>query len=149
MTMTREEFKEVMGRCVSYYGRERFEPVHIEAIYPSFERFTKERFEKVMKIVFATCSYPPRLAEFLKAAEELKLRERNAPMYEVTKAIPDLRESFFPSDEWLEESVAKECEGKPPEKRAQLLHFMKTLRGALKANRDEYQRMMKASRRTG
>ena len=98
--MTKQEFEQEMQRVLKFYGQKNFEFVHIEMLWSGFARFTQERFRDVIKIVFETCTFPPKLAEFVKASEELKQRTRNAPMYNCLPE-PPLGNVFFPTEEWI------------------------------------------------
>lgn len=129
-----------MTDVIRYFGKEKFDPVHIREIYPAFERFEVERFRCIVKIVFRDCTFPPRLAEFIKASETLR-KEDAIPRPTQVKELEF--EPFFPSKEWIEAQMPVATDGLKNPRADEIREVMLRMAGAMRANHQGMQRMMR------
>lgn len=142
--MTRQEFESVMANVFIYYGlaknKDAFDRVHVDQIFKSFERFPKDRFEYVVGVVYETCSYPPRLAEFMKASEEIK-RRGSIP---IVDKVPKLDyQPFFPNNEWIDQNMHFATQANPKADPAYVREFMQGLVNVMKIHHKQHTAMMK------
>lgn len=132
--MTKQEFEAEALRVIQYYGKDRFEPIHFEEIFLAFERFTRDRFHSVIEIIFQTCTFPPRLAEFAKAADDLKRRAVEKTYYPLLQEPAEFDGPFVPTNEWFVNECEKLMEDFPDWDYEWLMKRMIGLRESMKRN---------------
>lgn len=132
MAMTKQEFESKMTDVISYYGVQHFSRALIEEIHRSFAFFELDRFSDVIRVLYRETSYPPKLADFVKANETL--RAEGIAHTKFSEAPVETYEPFFPDEAWIDDHMALALRGLPKADPYYVKKWMLTLTVVMKKN---------------